>query len=132
MYKDEVGNNKGDGLVTYFKEESVALATQLLDEDEFRLGSGQKIKITPAVFKERLEKDESLKPKEEGVKKKVDKQDKKKLQHQFRTMEKQLEWFEESKNVKSSKFDKIVILKNMFTLAQLRVCMSSKKLLIES
>lgn len=38
LYKDEAGNLKGDGVVHYFKEESVPLAINLLDEAEFRLG----------------------------------------------------------------------------------------------
>lgn len=46
LYKDEQGNFKGDALVTYFKEESVPLAINLLDDGELRLGDpSTKIKV---------------------------------------------------------------------------------------
>ena len=46
MYKDSEGSLKGDGLVVYFKEESVQLAVDLLDDSEFRMGqSDTKIKV---------------------------------------------------------------------------------------
>jgi RNA recognition motif-containing protein len=38
LYKDESGTLKGDALITFFKEESVPLAINLLDDAEFRLG----------------------------------------------------------------------------------------------
>jgi len=36
LYKDDKDRLKGDALVTYLKEESVALACQLLDETKLR------------------------------------------------------------------------------------------------
>jgi len=36
LYKDDNDRLKGDALVTYLKEESVALACQLLDETQLR------------------------------------------------------------------------------------------------
>lgn len=45
LYKSDDGKLKGDGLVTYFKEESVDLAVQLLDDSEFRFGDGVRIKV---------------------------------------------------------------------------------------
>jgi HIV Tat-specific factor 1 len=53
LYKDEQGGNKGDALVTYFKEESVELAVNLLDESDFRVGEGWPISVQQAVFKEK-------------------------------------------------------------------------------
>ena len=38
VYRDSYGNPKGDALVTYYRPESVALALQLLDGAELRLG----------------------------------------------------------------------------------------------
>lgn len=46
LYKDESGTLKGDALITFFKEESVPLAINLLDDAEFRLGdSSTKIRV---------------------------------------------------------------------------------------
>lgn len=46
LYKQENGELKGDALVTFFKEESVPLAINLLDDAEFRLGdSSTKIHV---------------------------------------------------------------------------------------
>lgn len=53
LYTDENGNFKGEALVIYFREESVPLAIQMLDDSDFRLGrqdpSGR-IKVSKADF----------------------------------------------------------------------------------
>ena len=36
LYKMENGQLKGDAMISYWKEESVNLATQILDQSEFR------------------------------------------------------------------------------------------------
>lgn len=38
MYKDQDGKFIGEALVVYFRPESILLATQMLDETEFRFG----------------------------------------------------------------------------------------------
>lgn len=38
LYTDDDGKFKGDALVVYFRPESVALAVQMLDDSDFRLG----------------------------------------------------------------------------------------------
>eukprot|EP01028_Stygiella_incarcerata_P012002 TRINITY_DN71_c0_g1_i1.p1 TRINITY_DN71_c0_g1~~TRINITY_DN71_c0_g1_i1.p1 ORF type:complete len:495 (-),score=148.64 TRINITY_DN71_c0_g1_i1:1222-2706(-) len=50
IYKDSNGNPKGDGLVSYAREESVQLACQVLNGACFRGVPGQKIAVTKAVF----------------------------------------------------------------------------------
>ena len=40
MYNDDDGRFKGDARVMYFKEESVELAIQLLDDTELEMGAG--------------------------------------------------------------------------------------------
>jgi HIV Tat-specific factor 1 len=46
LYKAESGALKGDALITFFKEESVPLAINLLDDAEFRLGDAStKIRV---------------------------------------------------------------------------------------
>ena len=41
----------------FFRPESVDLAMQLLDDTEFRLGQGQKMKVTVADFSYKNQKD---------------------------------------------------------------------------
>lgn len=57
LYMDDDGNFKGDALVLYFRAESVDLAIQLLDDTEFRLGDGQKMKVAAADFSYKAQKD---------------------------------------------------------------------------
>lgn len=40
LYYDDEGNFKGEALVMYFKEGSVALAVTLLDDTELEMGAG--------------------------------------------------------------------------------------------
>eukprot|EP01112_Ceratiomyxa_fruticulosa_P011829 TRINITY_DN3248_c0_g1_i1.p1 TRINITY_DN3248_c0_g1~~TRINITY_DN3248_c0_g1_i1.p1 ORF type:complete len:380 (+),score=104.06 TRINITY_DN3248_c0_g1_i1:238-1377(+) len=48
IYLGENGRPKGDGVITYLKDESVKLAIQLLDGEELR--PGVKIKVSEATF----------------------------------------------------------------------------------
>ena len=51
LYADKAtGAFKGDGLVTYLKEPSVALATTILDGTPFRVGMGTNMSVTAAKF----------------------------------------------------------------------------------
>ena len=101
IYKDKTtGKPKGDGLVSYFKEESVDIALDILNEREIR--PGYKVKLERAVFK----------PKGEYIPrtaKKIDELTKIKYKA---NREKTFGWGEESGNDGL----KIVILKGMFKL----------------
>lgn len=110
LYQDESGNPKGDGLVTFFKPESVHLCINLLDDTEFRYGQSFRIRVQEPVFTEK-EKDQN----QSATSKKVDKR---KLERAKQRLEKKLEWFEESTQ-KSGKIPKVVVLKHMFTLEEL-------------
>ncbi len=57
LYTDDQGNFKGDALIMFFRPESVPLAIQLLDDTEFRLGEGQKMKVAEADFSYKAQKD---------------------------------------------------------------------------
>ncbi|CAJ0823901.1 16501_t:CDS:2 [Entrophospora sp. SA101] len=95
------GHLKGDALVTYLKEESVTLACQLLDETILRPEEPYKIRVQKAEFKE---KDPKILESSQSNSKKVDKYEvKKKLR--------QLE--------KAERYNKIAILKHMFTIEEL-------------
>ncbi|CAO3612177.1 unnamed protein product [Cunninghamella blakesleeana] len=108
IYRDDKGISKGDALVTYFKEESIALAINLLDDSELRLGdSSTKIKVQKAVFKEKAPAEKKQQAPKNKMKKKL---------HQ---LHRKLDWIEEESGKKSEKFSKIVILKNMYTQQEL-------------
>ena len=57
LYTDEQGNFKGDALIVFFRAESVDLAIQLLDDTEFRLGQGPKMRVAEADFSYKSQKD---------------------------------------------------------------------------
>ncbi|KAI9317514.1 hypothetical protein BX666DRAFT_1856955 [Dichotomocladium elegans] len=114
IYKDEEGRPKGDVLVTYFKEESVSLAINLLDDAEFRLGEpSSKIRVQQAVFKEKENTNDKKKASSTPNKNKT-----KKRLHQLQRQIK-LDWVDEETGKKAEKFSKIVILKNMYTQQEL-------------
>ncbi|KAI9472928.1 hypothetical protein BDB00DRAFT_216080 [Zychaea mexicana] len=111
IYQDQEGKPKGDALVTYFKEESVPLAINLLDESELRLGDpATLIKVQQAQFKEKEPSADKKKNQSTGKNK-----NKKRL-HQ---LNRKLDWVEEEGGKKAEKFNKIVILKNMYTHEEL-------------
>jgi len=97
LYRTPDGKVKGDGRCCYLKHESVVLACQLLDESDFK---GKKINVELAVFQLKGAFDPTKKPKKKKKKKPQKGQDK------------LLDWVDRPK--KRSKFDRIVILKNMF------------------
>lgn len=98
LYKTREGTVKGDGRCCYLKHESVVLACQLLDESDFK---GKKINVELAVFELKGAFDPSKKPKR-----------KKKKKQKGKGQDKLLDWVD--RPTKRSKFDRIVILKNMF------------------
>ncbi|XP_056397323.1 HIV Tat-specific factor 1 [Hyla sarda] len=100
LYKDKEGNLKGDGLCCYLKKESVQLALRLLDEYEIR---GYKLHVESATFQ--------LKGAYDATKKKKKCKDyKKKLSLQ----KKQLDWRPEKKIETRKRFERVIIIRNMF------------------
>ncbi|KAI9263294.1 hypothetical protein BDA99DRAFT_509858 [Phascolomyces articulosus] len=113
IYHDKEGNPKGDALVTYFKEESVPLAINLLDESELRLGDPKTvIKVQKAEFKEK---------EPSADKKKNQSTNKNKTKKRLHQLQRKLDWVDEESGKKAEKFNKIVILKNMYTQEELDV-----------
>uniref|UniRef100_H2Y5S5 RRM domain-containing protein n=1 Tax=Ciona savignyi TaxID=51511 RepID=H2Y5S5_CIOSA len=106
LYVDDHGENKGDGLCTYFKRESVQLATQMLDGMDMR---GHKLNAQEASFKLKGEYDASKKPKM------LSKKEKQKLNKE---KEKMLDWKLARSEDPLSKTDRVVILKRMFEVKE--------------
>ncbi|GJD08974.1 HIV Tat-specific factor 1 [Galdieria sulphuraria] len=50
LYRDKLGYLKGDGVVTYALQPSVENAFKVLDQTEFRFGTGTRIHLEPARF----------------------------------------------------------------------------------
>jgi HIV Tat-specific factor 1 len=119
MYEDEKGAFKGDALIVYFRPESVELAIQMLDDTEFRLGSpgpngNMRVQIADSSYKRQ---------KEAPVQK--NNKDKQKIMKKTQKMNSRLaDWDDDDPQQlpeTSSKFDKVVILKHMFTPKELEV-----------
>ncbi|ETN36549.1 uncharacterized protein HMPREF1541_08827 [Cyphellophora europaea CBS 101466] len=117
MYEDDKGQFKGDALIVYFRPESVDLAIQMLDDTEFRLGSqglNGNMRVQAADF--------SYKAQQEAPEKK-NKRDQQKVIKKTQKMNHRLaDWDDDDPQQlaeTSSKWDKVVILKHMFTPKEL-------------
>ncbi|OCK83087.1 splicing factor U2AF-associated protein 2 [Lepidopterella palustris CBS 459.81] len=117
LYKDEEGNFKGDALVVFFRPESVKLAIQLLDETDFRFG--QQGPAGPMRVKEA---DTSYKKQQDAPPKATGKEKKKIVKNLQKLNSKLTDWDDDEPALPtmSSRFDKVVILKHMFTLQELQ------------
>ncbi|KAL2054570.1 hypothetical protein ABVK25_005318 [Lepraria finkii] len=114
LYTDEQGKFKGDALVVFVRGESVELAIQLLDDTEFRLGQGPKMKVAAADFSYKVQKEAPAKG---------NMKDKKKIMKKTQKLNNKLaDWDDDDPQTiqdTSSRWDKVVILKHMFTLQEL-------------
>ncbi|KAL4925846.1 U2 snRNP complex subunit CUS2 [Aspergillus undulatus] len=133
MYMDDDGKFKGEALVVYFRPESVNLAIQMLDDSDFRLGvAGPQgpMRVQAADF--------SFKSQQEAPTK-TSMRDKKKIIQRTQRLNKYgraipasstntdwcsklTDWDDDEPSALSetnSRFEKVVILKHMFTLQEL-------------
>ncbi|MCJ1252486.1 hypothetical protein MMC24_000292 [Lignoscripta atroalba] len=119
LYTDDAGKLKGDALIVYFKAESVDLAVQILDDTDFRIGEsapGGKMRVVAADFSYKTQKDAPAKSSGK---------DKKKIIRKTQKLNSKLaDWDDDDPSAiqdTSSRWDKVVILKHMFTLSELEV-----------
>ncbi|KAL8781890.1 MAG: hypothetical protein Q9203_000858 [Teloschistes exilis] len=117
LYTNDDGNFKGDALILYFRAESVDLAVQMLDDTDFRLGRAApvgKMKVAAADFSYKTQKDAPAKS---------NNKDKKKIIKKTQKLNNKLaDWDDDDPQAirdTSSRWDKVVILKHLFTLKEL-------------
>ncbi|KAI4287989.1 MAG: hypothetical protein L6R35_002755 [Caloplaca aegaea] len=137
LYTDDKGNFKGDALILYFRAESVDLAIQMLDDSDFRLGqaaSGGKMRVAAADFSYKTQKDAPAKSNNKD-KKKIIKKTQKLNKYSRRSQSRHFwvrkadvcdsklaDWDDDDPQAiqdTSSRWDKVVILKHLFTLQEL-------------
>ncbi|EEH17922.2 hypothetical protein PABG_00485 [Paracoccidioides brasiliensis Pb03] len=117
MYTDDEGKFKGDALVVYFRPESVNLAIQMLDDTDFRFGETGpegKMKVQAADFSFKAQKEAPVKQ---------NMSEKRKIMMKTQRLNSKLaDWDDDEPSTvptSSSRWDKVVILKHMFTLQEL-------------
>lgn len=127
LYTDEQGNFKGDALVVFFKPQSVEMAVMLLDETDFRytdsgLTSG-KIHVQPAdssYKKTTYDQEESSKAGNGEKPRPKNNQDRQKIIRKTQKLDARLaDWDDDDPQQEETRTSKMVILKHMFTLAEL-------------
>lgn len=124
MYAKEDGSFSGEALVVYFKEDSVNLAVNLLDESELRLGDPSTvIRVTKADFSHKSTHDHTAGDGGEPKQRRV--VDKKRATKRITKMQKKIyEWDDEDgfgpaidpeERQRSNAVTRVVVLKHMFT-----------------
>ncbi|KAG0029351.1 hypothetical protein BGZ81_003869 [Podila clonocystis] len=123
LYTNQEGRRTGEGLVTYLRPESVALAIDLLDDTEYRPGVEKgRVRVQQAQFKEKEKPASAAGTPGSSASGSggMSEERKKKVQKKYQKLEKKLDWFEDDENlVKADKWNKVCILKHMFTIAEL-------------
>ncbi|TGO65312.1 hypothetical protein BCON_0003g01080 [Botryotinia convoluta] len=127
LYTDEKGEFKGDALIVFFKAPSVQMAIMLLDDTDFRIDGGtskerikMRVQAAEASYKKVQQTDADGNEKE---KPKTSMKDKQKIIKKTQKLDARLaDWSDDEPSAlveTSSKWDKVVILKHMFTLKEL-------------
>ncbi|KAI0266763.1 hypothetical protein BC834DRAFT_823504 [Gloeopeniophorella convolvens] len=123
MYAREDGSFSGEALIVYFKEDSVTLAINILDDAELRLGEPSSVmSVQRAEFGHKQDNGTAAKPRKTV--------DRKRITKRLGRMQKKLEeWLDEDNfgpamtdddaHIAANKNSRVVVLKYMFTLKEL-------------
>jgi HIV Tat-specific factor 1 len=123
LYTDDKGVFKGDALIVFFKAPSVDMAIMLLDDTEFRFSNGEgsgkmRVQAAEASYKKVQNNGEG-----EAERPKTSMKDKQKIIKKTQKLDARLaDWSDDEPSTiaeSTSKWDKVVILKHMFTLEEL-------------
>lgn len=123
LYTNEKGEFKGDALIVFFKAPSVDMAIMLLDDTELRFGDGEssgkmRVQAADSTYKKVQNDGES-----KTEKPKSNMKDKQKIIRKTQKLDARLaDWSDDEPSSvveTSSRWDKVVILKHMFTLEEL-------------
>jgi len=123
LYTDEQGQPKGEALIHFFKAPSVDMAIMLLDGTDFRIGNGQgsgKMRVQAADMSYKKSQQNDATEKERP---KTSLKDKQKIIKKTQKLDARLaDWSDDEPSSiveTKSKWDKVVILKHMFSLQEL-------------
>ncbi|KAK3056235.1 hypothetical protein LTR09_002742 [Extremus antarcticus] len=127
IYVDDDGQPKGDALVVFFRPESVQLAIDMLDETEFRPGERSDkgpMRVTVADQSYKQQKDQPLKSDQAKKKGTGANKDRDKIIKKNQELNSRLaDWDDDDPQAlpdTSSRWDKVVVLKHMFTPEELK------------
>ncbi|KAJ5082661.1 hypothetical protein N7532_011704 [Penicillium argentinense] len=124
MYTDENGKFKGEALVVYFRHESVPLAITLLDGIELRPSPSSVPQPQRNYIRVETASYSYKKTKNHDGTSQTNARDKKKIIERTQKMNSKLaDWDDDEPSAlpdTSSKFDKVMILKHMFTLKEIK------------
>lgn len=122
LYTNEAGDFKGDALIVFFKAPSVDIAITLLDDTELRYGDKTRMKIQAAdssYKKVQLNDGDAGKEREKKSMK-----DKQKIIKKTQKLDARLaDWSDDEISAipdTGSRWDKVVLLKHMFTLEEIK------------
>lgn len=127
LYTDQNGVFKGDALIVFFKAPSVDMAIMLLDDTDFRIGeNGSSGKMRVQAADSSYKKVQYIEGEEAADKErqKTNMKDKAKIIRKTQKLDARLaDWEDDDEwstiRETSSRWDKVVVLKHMFTLAEL-------------
>lgn len=141
MYTDDNGNFKGEALIVYFRPESVNLAIQMLDDSNFRLGTPgplgpMRVQVADFSFKSQQEAPPKTTMKDKRKimartqklnrygDREILQQPASELSLLMQWHSKLADWDDDDVSAMAqtnSRFEKVVVLKHMFTLKELDV-----------
>jgi HIV Tat-specific factor 1 len=132
LYTDEkTGMRNGDGLVVYYKEDSVQLAVNLLDDSPLRLGDKENMKVAKAEWSHKKEEEADTTQNGEKGKGRVDPEKAQKMQRRAERLQREAADYDPSYDERESpaylgtatgkpaSSARIVVLAHVFTLEEL-------------